>query len=118
MTDKAVAIVEEQEAAPELDTQEGTRTESKKQPPFAVILHNDDYNTFPFVTQVLSKVFRYEWWKAFSMTVKIHIAGRGIVWSGLLEVAELKAEQMRSFGPDPDGRKGVLPLNVSVEPLP
>src|SRR5262245_28976278 len=117
MTVEGVAVVEE-EVSPQVATDEDTRTKSKKQPPFAVILHNDDYNTFPFVTQVLCKVFRYTWWKAFSITVKIHRQGRGIVWSGLLEVAELKAEQIRSFGPDPSGRKGVEPLKVSVEPLP
>ena len=49
---------------------------------------------------------------------QIHTAGRGIVWSGALEVAELKRDQIRSAGPDFYAMKKVdLPLNVTIEPL-
>jgi ATP-dependent Clp protease adaptor protein ClpS len=94
-------------------------TQTKRLPPYAVVLHNDDINGFDFVIGVLRKVFHYGRLKAFWLTLKIHLSGRGIVWSGSLEVAELKAEQMRSFGPDPNQKKrGALPLRVTLEPLP
>jgi ATP-dependent Clp protease adaptor protein ClpS len=40
------------------------------------------------------------------------------VWAGPLEIAELRAEQIQSCGPDPTRvAHGAGPLSVSVEPL-
>ena len=73
-------------------------------PPHAVILHNDPINGFGYVVETLIKVFRYGGGRAFWLTLKAHTAGRTIVWTGCLEVAELKAEQIRACGPDPEKR--------------
>jgi ATP-dependent Clp protease adaptor protein ClpS len=95
------------------------RTKPKRQPPYAVILHNDELNGFDFVVGVLRKVFHYGRVKAFKLTMAAHAAGRSNVWSGPLEVAELKADQIRSCGPDPAAKsKGALALRVTIEPLP
>jgi ATP-dependent Clp protease adaptor protein ClpS len=84
-----------------------------------VVLHNDDINGFDYVIGVLRKVFRYGRMKAFWMTLRAHVSGRSVVWTGSLEVAELKADQLRSCGPDPRMKhRGALPLRASVEPLP
>jgi ATP-dependent Clp protease adaptor protein ClpS len=93
-------------------------TEVKRQPPYAVVLHNDDLNGFDFVVGVLRKVFNYAHLKAFRLTLEAHRTGRSIVWTGSLEVAELKADQMRSCGPDPNAKsRGAAPLSVSIEAL-
>jgi ATP-dependent Clp protease adaptor protein ClpS len=95
------------------------RTDTKHQPPYAVILHNDPINGFDFVIGVLSKVFGYGTPKAFWLTLQAHVTGRSHVWTGSLEVAELKADQVRSCGPDPAQKsKGAGPLAVTIEPLP
>lgn len=97
--------------------QEETRT--RRQPTYAVVLHNDDVNGFDFVVGVLRKVFKYGRLKAFWLTMQAHVRGRSPVWSGSFEVAELKADQLRSCGADPKIKsRGALPLRVSVEPLP
>ena len=91
----------------------------KRQPPYAVVLHNDDINGMEFVVGVLRKVFNYRLIKAVGIMLKVHVTGRGVVWTGSLEVAELKADQIKSCGPDPNKRhRGAPPLGVSVEPLP
>jgi ATP-dependent Clp protease adaptor protein ClpS len=96
-----------------------SRSKTKRQPPYAVILHNDDVNSFEFVIQVLQKVFHYDVQKAVSLMLQAHKTGRSIVWTGTLEVAELKADQIRSCGPDPLMlHNGATPLEVSIEPLP
>jgi ATP-dependent Clp protease adaptor protein ClpS len=101
---------------PESTPREQART--KRQPPYAVVLHNDDINGFDYVVGVLRKVFHYGRLKAFWLTLAAHVGGRSTVWSGSLEVAELKADQIRACGPDPTKRsRGALPLRVSVEPL-
>jgi ATP-dependent Clp protease adaptor protein ClpS len=90
--------------------------QTKPLPPYAVVLHNDDLNTFEFVICVLQKVFNYDLPKAFSLTREAHETGRSVVWSGSLEVAELKADQIRSCGPDPTMKQaGAGPLSVSIE---
>ena len=103
-------------APPETDTDTDVRT--KRQPPYAVILHNDDINTYGFVIGVLQKVFGYPLEKCAKLMLEAHHSGRSLVWSGSLEVAELKADQIHSCGPDPDQKdKGAEPLRVSLEPL-
>src|SRR5690242_19867582 len=91
----------------------------KVQPPYAVILHNDPVNGFDFVVGALRKVFRYTGAKAFLLTLRAHATGKCIVWSGSFEVAEFKAEQLRSCGADPRKiRAGATTLGVTLEPLP
>ena len=91
----------------------------KQQSPYAVVLFNDEEHTFQYVIETLMKVFGYPQEKSYSLTLQIHNDGRGIVWSGSREVAELKRDQIRSAGPDFYATKKVdFPLAVTVEPLP
>src|SRR4051794_36075531 len=102
---------------PDVVPDQETETRTRRQPPYAVILHNDDVNTMPFVVMVLRKVFGYTVEKCVELMLEAHDKGRSVVWVGALEVAELKADQIRSCGPDPDARdRGSQPLGVSVEP--
>lgn len=103
---------------PETLPEETTESQTRRQPPYAVVLHNDDWNTFEFVVSVLRKVFGYSREKALQHTFEAHETGRSIVWVGPLEVAELKADQIRSCGADPHAAQGAQPLGVTVEPLP
>ena len=94
-------------------------TKKKRQPPYAVILHNDDDHTFQYVIDLLIKLFAYPLEKAFVLTTQVHTQGKSIVWSGTLELAELKRDQVRGFGPDFYATKKVeYPLGVTIEPLP
>jgi ATP-dependent Clp protease adaptor protein ClpS len=100
-------------------TKRRRRAKAKRQPPYAVVLHNDDVNGADYVVVALRKVFNYSLTKAIGLMLQAHVTGRSIVWTGTLELAELKADQLRSCGPDPNMReRGALPLQVSIEPLP
>jgi ATP-dependent Clp protease adaptor protein ClpS len=100
-------------------TRRGRKSKAKRQPPYAVVLHNDDINGMDHVVGALRKVFNYNLMKAVGLMLQAHQTGRSIVWTGTLEFAELKADQLRSCGPDPNMReRGAGPLGVSVEPLP
>jgi ATP-dependent Clp protease adaptor protein ClpS len=91
----------------------------KKQPPYAVVLFNDDDHTFQYVIETLMKVFGYPQERCFQLTLQIHEQGRGIVWSGTRELAELKRDQIHSAGPDFYAQKKVaFPLQATIEPLP
>lgn len=96
---------------------EESASENPDEPRYAVVLHNDDFNTFGFVIGVLGKVFAYGGAYGFWLALKVHCTGRTVIWKGTLEAAELHAQEVRAWGADPNGRKGVQPLVVSVELL-
>src|SRR5580698_1846206 len=79
----------------------------KKQPPYAVIVENDDLHTFEYVIEALQKVFGYDVQKALLLTSQVHNAGQALVGSGALELAELKRDQIKGFGTDNYGSKPV-----------
>src|SRR5262245_21534834 len=102
---------------PEASPQERTEKKVERQPPYAVVLHNDDVNTMEFVIAVLRFVFGYPVERCVELMLEAHEKGRSPVWVGPLEVAELKADQIHSCGPDPTRRDaGAQPLGVTVEP--
>lgn len=114
-----VAVMEPQVVVRPKPARPDPQKKPKRQPPYAVILHNDDYHTFQYVIDLLMKLFAYPLEKAFQLTNQVHTQGKSIVWSGTLELAELKRDQVRGFGPDFYATKKVeFPLGVTIEPLP
>ena len=110
-----------QQTVPEKRRETRERSESKpgRQPPYAVIVENDEKHTFLYVIEVLRRVCHHPLEKAYELTERIHFSGRAAVWTGPLEVAELKRDQIRGFGPDHYAMKPVkVPLGVRLEPLP
>jgi ATP-dependent Clp protease adaptor protein ClpS len=111
----------EQQAPPEpakaQKSKPSTDARPKRQPPYAVVLHNDRVNNFDYVVRVLRKVFRYGGGKCFWLTLRAQVTGRCIVWTGSLEVAELKVQQVTECGPDPTNPRA-KPIKTTAEPLP
>ena len=101
------------EVMPEIDLDVRTR----RQPPYAVLIHNDDHNGMDFVVAVLQKVFTFPLERCVQLMVEAHEKGLAVVWVGALEVAELKADQIVSCGPDPRSKaKKIEPIRVTIEP--
>lgn len=95
------------------------KTRPKRQPPYVLIVHNDEEHTFAYVIEVLQRVCGHDLAKATQLTTQVHHAGRAAVWTGTKELAELKRDQIRGFGPDFYAMKPVkFPLGVTIEPLP
>ena len=119
MTDNMAVAVESPPESKHRRRKQPADAKPKVQPPYAVVVFNDDLHTFEYVIETFTKVFGYPPEKSCSLALQIHTAGRGIVWSGVLEVAELKRDQLRSAGPDFYAAQKVdFPLNVTIEPLP
>ena len=106
----------ETETRPDIDVEQHEEKKESLLRPWSVILHNDDTNTMDFVVLVLRKVFGYTVEKCVKLMLEAHEKGKAAVWIGALEVAELKADQIRSCGADPFVKKDAHPLGVSVEP--
>jgi len=101
----------------EPDVEQVPRT--RRQPPYNVILANDDDHSFEFVVMVLCKALHFSVEKAFLLTQEAHTSGRAVVWTGAREVAELKAEQIQTFHEirERDNRD-LGPLGCHIEPAP
>ncbi|HZT82904.1 MAG TPA: ATP-dependent Clp protease adaptor ClpS [Gemmataceae bacterium] len=82
-------------------------------------MENDDHHSFEFVVQVLCKALGYSVERSFQLTNQAHHTGRAVVWTGPKEVAELKAEQIRTFHEVRDpGNVDLGPLGCTIEPAP
>ena len=69
-------------------------------PPYNVVLLNDDDHTYDYVIEMLGVIFGYGAEKAFQMAKEVDSAGRVIVWTGPLEQAEFKRDQIHAYGKD------------------
>ncbi len=105
-------------AIPETETDENTENKTKRQPPYNVIIVNDEEHTFEYVIELLTKVFRHSARMAETLTWKIHTSGRSIVFTTHKELAELKREQVVAYGPDHRLRASKSSLNCYIEPAP
>ena len=91
----------------------------KEEQQFNVIVLNDDFHTFHYVIEVLCKICGHGEQHAFLLAKAVDDTGRAIVWTGTLELAEQKRDQIRGFGPDTHAQTPVeFPLGVVIEPLP
>jgi ATP-dependent Clp protease adaptor protein ClpS len=73
----------------------------KRQPPYNVVLLNDDDHTFQYVIVMLKQLFGYPEERGMQMAEEVHRTGRVIVLTTTREYAEFKQDQIHAFGPDP-----------------
>jgi ATP-dependent Clp protease adaptor protein ClpS len=91
--------------------------ETKRQPPYNVILLDDDYHTFEYVIGMLQKLFGYPRERGFQLAMEVHTSGRVIVLTTSKEHAELKQEQIHAFGPDEfSSKECVGSMTAVIEP--
>lgn len=89
---------------------------SKRLPPYHVILMNDDDHTVQYVVAMCQKIFGFPVEKGLMVAKDVHYDGRSIVFTGTLELAELKQEQIHGFGPDPMITRCKGSMTAVVEP--
>ncbi len=90
---------------------------TRRQPPYHVILLDDDYHTFEYVITMLQQLFGYPREKGYEMALEVHTEGRVIVLTTTLEHAELKRDQIHAFGPDPlSSKECVGSMSAVIEP--
>src|SRR3954467_15633602 len=117
--DTAVAepvVTTRSEPSPESKNAGSTRT--RRQPPYNVVILNDEEHTFDYVIDLLVKIFRHSLPTAQELTWRIHSTGRAIVYTTHKEKAELKRDQVLAWGPDPRMSVSKGPLGCYIEPAP
>ncbi|HEV3203521.1 MAG TPA: ATP-dependent Clp protease adaptor ClpS [Gemmataceae bacterium] len=96
--------------------QEEEKENVKRQPPYHVILLNDDDHTYNYVIRMLGQLFGHPETRAFMMAKEVDTKGRVIVDTTTLERAELKRDQIHAFGPDQDLPRSKGSMSAAIEP--
>ena len=91
---------------------------TKRQPPYNVVLLDDDDHTYTYVILMLKELFGYPEEQGFQMAREVDTTGRVIVLTTTKEHAELKRDQIHAFGPDPlSSRECVGSMSAIIEPV-
>jgi ATP-dependent Clp protease adaptor protein ClpS len=103
---------------PTRKTKEKQEEKTKRQPPYNVILLNDDDHSYDYVIAMLQQLFGYPKEKGFLMAKEVDTTGRVIVLTTTKEHAELKQDQIHAFGPDPLISRCQGSMSAVIEPAP
>jgi len=88
----------------------------KQQPPYHVILLDDDDHTYDYVIGMLRKLFGCTVERAFQLACEVDRNNRVILDTTTLERAELKRDQIHSFGRDWRIPRCRGSMNATIEP--
>ena len=101
---------------PDTDTEVQEETRTRRQPPYHVILMNDDDHSYHYVIEMLQELFGHPVEKGYQLARVIDTKGKAIVCTTSLERAELKQEQIHAYGPDPMIAKSAGSMTAVLEP--
>ncbi len=93
------------------DVRERTRLSHDLPRMYRVIMHNDDFTTMEFVTEVLRQVFNKHADEAVTLMMKVHREGQAIVGIYSYDVAMTKAARATAMA-----RNEGYPLKITCEP--
>jgi ATP-dependent Clp protease adaptor protein ClpS len=92
------------------------KTQWKQLPPYNVVLLNDDDHTYPYVVEMLRRLFGHSEAQAYQIARTVDNQGRAIVMTTHKERAEFKRDQIRGFGSDPRIASSNCSMGAMVEP--
>jgi ATP-dependent Clp protease adaptor protein ClpS len=81
-----------------------------------VVLLDDDSHTYDYVVRMLQELFGKNREAAYGIAVQVDKQGRAILMTTHREHAELKREQINSFGRDPLMEASRGPMSAVLEP--
>lgn len=101
---------------PDIDTRYDEAQKPKIQPPYHVILWNDDAHTYNYVVRMLKELFAHPVEKGVQMAKEVDAKGKVIVLTTSMERAEFKRDQIHAYGRDNlvDNCKGSM--SATIEP--
>jgi ATP-dependent Clp protease adaptor protein ClpS len=85
-------------ATPDLDVDLEQMLSEGLDLPYEVVLHNDDVNTFEYVTLVLMRVFSYPEGRARTLAERTDRDGQTVVWSGARDEAVTHTRALLGHG--------------------
>lgn len=101
---------------PETGTRVIEDTDAQKEPPYHLILLDDDYHTYQYVVAMLHAVFGYGPDKGFAIACVVDSQGQAIVMTGGHEEVSNKQQLIHSYGADPMMSTSVGSMSAVIEP--
>lgn len=86
------------------------------EPPYHVILFDDDEHTYEYVVEMLCAIFGHSVEVAFKMAKTVDEIGRVVVATVHKELAELRVEQIQEYGPDANIKGSSGSMKATMEP--
>ncbi len=124
MVDQSQAAVAEVDATEDVDTQEhparqhdAADKKPKRQPPYQVILWNDDDHTYEYVILMLATLFGHPPEKGYQLADEVNNRGRAVVLTTTREHAELKRDQIHAYGKDHIMADCRGSMSATIEPM-
>jgi ATP-dependent Clp protease adaptor protein ClpS len=88
----------------------------KRQPRYHVLLWNDDEHSYEYVIKMLKELFGHPVEKGFLLAKEVDTNGKAIVLTTTREHAELKCDQIHSYGKDDSIQACKGSMSASIEP--
>lgn len=89
----------------------------QRQPPYNVILLDDNDHSYEYVILMCSKLFRHEFERGWRIACEVDARGRAILLTTTKEHAELKRDQVHSYGADPLLERSAGSMTAIIEPV-
>lgn len=86
------------------------------EPPYHVILHDDDTHTYEYVIEMMMSIFGYDLERSYRIACEVDESSRVIVVTCHKELAELRVEQILECGPDPRMKESKGSMKATMEP--
>ena len=90
----------------------------RRQPRYNVVLLDDDDHTYDYVISMLHRLFGYPLERGSQLAREVDATGRVILLTTTFEHAELKRDQIHSFGADPLLSRSSGSMSAVLEPAP
>jgi ATP-dependent Clp protease adaptor protein ClpS len=97
---------------------EDQETKTRQMPPYNVVLLDDNDHTYDYVIHMLQSIFGYPREKCYLLALEVDTQGRVIVLTTYKELAELKRDQIHSFGADHRLPRCQGSMSAVIEPVP
>lgn len=96
--------------------QAATKSRPKHLPPYHVVLLDDDDHSYDYVIEMLKSLFGHKEEEGFRLAKEVDRDGRAIVFTTHKELAELKRDQIHSFGKDVRIASCAGAMSARIEP--
>jgi ATP-dependent Clp protease adaptor protein ClpS len=97
---------------------EDEETITRQMPPYNVVLLDDDDHSYEYVIHMLQSIFGYPREKGYLLALEVDTQKRVIVLTTYKELAELKRDQIHSFGADARIQRCQGSMSAVIEPAP
>ena len=116
MSKNAQAAVAEPSVGTEKKLATKPREQTRPQPRYHVVLWDDDDHTYDYVIRMMRQLFGFSLERAYELACEVDKIGKAVCLTTTKEHAELKRDQIHSFGRDTLIPRCKGAMSATIEP--